>query len=355
MGRFVTRPTPAQVAADKAAIDAALFRLFAKSKTKPKLPPADPRPEKGPFSHLRAALKVLPGDKLADAFAGWSDGWLDRLARNDAPPAADALGRRRWKGMSAAEKTILAGGTAVLVDAKDELLCLSPAGPGAAVFSVGKTKLTQLGVSVLDFTERQVATLLGEKQAKLEVAASAGAKEMAATRRALEVLRRTQTMATWVEADLLVGASIEGFADAGALVAAMKAARAAGLECMYGFGDVEGADDVTMKEHPWLVGRSFARVRCEASQDDSGKASLALASPWGPAEVRAIDQQIAGLSPALDGLSVSKTGWFLVARGGMPRASVAVGERVLATTVDFIQIAPRKLTPGCSLVASCDG
>lgn len=256
--------------------------------------------------------------------------------------------------MSAAEKTILAGGTAVLVDAKDELLCLSPAGPGAAVYSVGTAKLTQLGVSVLDFTQRQVATLLGEKQPKLELAASAGAKEMAAIRRALETLRRTQTKATAVEADLLVGASVEGFADAGALVAAMKAARAAGLECLYGFGDAENADDVTLKEHPWLVGRSFARVRCKASQDDA-EASLALASPWSPAEVRTIAQQIAALSPALGGLSVSKTGWFLVARGGMPRASIGVGSRVIATTVDFIEIVPRKLTTGCSLVASCDG
>ncbi len=351
------RPTPAQVAADKAAIDAALLRLCAAAKTKTKtktiLPAADPRPEKGPFSHLRAALKVLPADKLA--FAGWRGSWLDRLARNDAPAAADALGGRKWKGMNAAEETILAGGTAVLVDAKGELLCLSPAGPGAAVFSVGKTKLTQLGVSVLDFTQRQVAALLGETQLKIEVAASAGAKEMAATRRALDTLRRTQTQATSVEAELVVGASVEGFADAAALVAAMKVARAADLECFYGFGDAENADDVTLKEHPWLVGRSFARILCKATQDDSGKASLALGSLWTAAQVRAISQQIAALSPALDGLSVSKTGPFLVARGGMARASIAVGSRVLATTVDFIEIAPRKLTTGCSLVASCDG
>jgi len=267
---------------------------------------------------------VLPADRLAKRFPGWKGGWFDRLARNDFPPGAE-VATRRWKPMTSVEKTVVASGAGVISTPAGAVLWLSPAGPGAAVFSLQPSALTQLGVSVRDFVEREVAQLLGKPTQPMSLAIPAGAKELVQSRRALERLRKSQPPASVTQADLVSGVMVEGFRDAQALVSMTKTATDAGADCFFGFGDAENADDMTLREHPWLVGRSLAHTR--------GRAAL-----------KAVSMR-----------TDSKSALFLVARGGLARASLFAGSKRLVTTLDFVKLTAKHVSAATHLVAETDG
>ncbi|MBL8912853.1 MAG: hypothetical protein JNM17_19325 [Archangium sp.] len=305
---------PQAVAADKAAIDAAVMQLCRAAKVKVTLPPANPDAAKGPFSHLRAALKVLPTERMQKRFPTWNDSWFDRLARNDSPLGIGEAGARKWKGLTRAEKTVIASGTGVIGRPDGTVLWLSPAGPGAAVFALEKAALVQLGTSVRDFAEREVAQLLGTKLEALATTAPEGAQAHLATARGLDKLRRTQPRASVVQAELVRAEVVEGFADGQALLDATAKATADGLTCFYGFADAENADDATLKDHPWLFGHSVAKTR--------GRLAL---------------QRVQAD--------------YLVARGGRARASLFAGPRCIVTTIDFVKVTPKQLAAATHLVA----
>jgi len=316
-------PTPEEVAADKAALDVDLQRLLQASRQRAKLPAADPTPAVGPFSHLRAALKVMKRAPLLERVTGFEDSWLDFVLREqqDLPrPWVQTFDEyiERWgKTSSVVRKLGKAGGIAVLENARGQVLVLSPRGARAAVYVLDETGVTQVGRSVADFVHREVAARFGEplEPIAVEVRAANG------DQRRCEKLRKAQPAASQIRGSLAIAWSVHDVPSLDALIKLDDLARDHDLVLIAGFGDAESIPTHTpMWLSHWLIGVELAATRGGAEQ----RRGFAFDAD----QLSAASKKLDAIAPALRKLcngSKRERGTFVVARGGLALASLVKG------------------------------
>ena len=313
--------------ADKQAIDTALQKLCKAAGTKVKLPPASTDPAIGPFSHLREALAVMKRPPLLAKVSGFEDSWLDQLLAQQqhlvhfTHPTKEAVQQRTWRGITKEERAILAVGLGVRARGT-EILVLSPAGPGAAVYVLHPQRLACVGGSVADFVHREVSRLLGERVTG-PVGLSATGTETIARIERLAGLRAAQPPMESVHGALVYGYAFDKLKSAEDLFAIADFAKAAGLALFFGRGDAESATDDELAGAAWVVGRAVLAAEGGAEQKKGHDLSRAL-TPEARAPVDA-HAKAARAVTAGRALTVGKPGFLLVARGGLCTATLVHG------------------------------
>lgn len=312
----------APATAQKAIIDTELQRLCRRAKVRVRLPAADPKPGVGPFSHLRAALGVLPEAELVERLPAFEASWLRELclvrrAGSRTPPPAAELADEKFRGATREQRDVIRAGAAVALRASGEKLLVSPLTPAAAVFTLGKNGFACIADSVAEFVKNEVAAVLGETTNVIAPPSNAlpeRVSKAASAKRELAALTRSQVHANEIRASLVVAFQVEGFADASELLEIVTTARARDLEPFTTLGDAENAGDAALVGTPWLFGVVLHETKGGTEQKRPFRFDAALLARTEEA-VDAGRSALVALCKRRK-LTLSRTSAYLVARGG---------------------------------------